>query len=144
MTLIATSSRPWPRPNFIIPIAAALCLTVGIGPNFNLAFLACIVLVIGVYLLWRPGEAQILLFIFAFQWLQLVTNIFYANLLGIKLSELMYLYPAAEQAAVLVAISLAFLAFGIRIGAGAQDATSLQRARSHFNVFHRRDGLNYT
>ena len=132
MTLIATSSRPWPRPNFIIPIAAALCLTVGIGPNFDLAFLACIVLVIGVYLLWRPGEAQILLFIFAFQWLQLVTNIFYANLLGIKLSELMYLYPAVEQAAVLVAISLAFLAFGIRIGAGAQDATSLQQARSLF------------
>ena len=120
-------------PLFIIPIALVIFLLFGIGPNASLAFLACVVLIVGVFLLWRPGEAQILLFLFAFQWLQLATHIFYANLRGVTLVELMENYSESEHAITLAAIGLLSLAIGIRIGAGPQQASYLNMIHNSIN-----------
>lgn len=119
-------ASPAAKPNFIIPVAVALYLLFGIGPNYHFAFLACVVLVIGVFMLWRPGEAQVLLFLFAFQWLQLATIIFYANLSGATLTEFLLEYPGVEYAITLAAIGLLFLAAGIRLGVGRQQAFHLE------------------
>jgi hypothetical protein len=123
-------ASPTPKPTFIIPVAAALYLLFGIGPNYLFALLACIVLVIGVFMLWRPGEAQILLFLFVFQWLQLATTIFYANLCRATLIEFLRDYTDVEYAITLAAIGLLFLAAGIRLGAGRQQAFYLDMIQS--------------
>jgi hypothetical protein len=118
------------RPAFIVPLALALLFTFGIGPNFELVVLACVVLIVGAHLLWRPGEAQIMLFIFAYQWLQVTMTLFFANIRGVPVSELIFGYPAMDQAALLVITSLLVLAIGMRLGAGAQRPYHLARARA--------------
>src|SRR5262249_15828907 len=118
------------RPAFIISVAAIIFLLFGIGPNYHLALLACVVLVFGVFLLWRPGEVQILLFLFAMHWLQLLTVIFYANIRAVPLSELMENYPQVEYATTLAAIGLLSLAIGMRIGAGSQRLSYLLMIRT--------------
>jgi len=130
MTQTETLSIPKSQPHFILGVSAAVLFAFGIGPNFPFALLACIVLIVGTYMLWRPGEAQILLFIFGYQWLQLVTSIFYANIRGVPLVELLYDYPNIKEATILVAISLLCLAVGMRIGAGAQRLRYLRAAHN--------------
>lgn len=121
------------RPDFIVPIAAVIFMLFGIGPNYELALLVCVVLIVGVYLLWRPGEAQILLFLFGFQWLQVAMFIFYANLRGVTLVEFMEGYPGIEYAITLAAIGLLALVIGIRIGTGSQQASYLIAIRNSIN-----------
>jgi hypothetical protein len=125
---LRTNRRP--PPVFIIPLAAALYLVFGVGPNYIIAVLVCIVLIFGVFMLWRPGEVQILLFLFVFQWLQLATPVFYANLCGATLIDFLRDYPGAEYAITLGAIGLLFLAAGIRLGAGRQWAFRLAMIQS--------------
>ena len=115
------------RPAFIVPVAFALMFTLGVGPNYWLVMLACVVLIVGVYLLWRPGEAQILLFIFAYQWLQVTSTLFFANIRGVPVSELLLGFPAMDQAAFLVIVALMVLAMGMRLGAGPQRPFHLAR-----------------
>jgi hypothetical protein len=122
-------NAPKARPLFIIPTAFVLLLAFGIGPNFPFALLACAVLVAGTFLLWRPGEAQILLFLFGFQWLQPTLMVFYANLRGLTLVDFMRDYPGIESATTLALLGLLFLALGIRLGTGRQQV--LQIARFH-------------
>jgi hypothetical protein len=117
------------RATFIIPVAAVVFLLFGIGPNYEVALLVGVVLVIGVFLLWRPGEPQILLFVFAFQWLQLAVGIGYSNFSGIALAEFLGNRPEAAKATVLAAFGLLALATGIRIGAGPQQASYLMMLR---------------
>jgi hypothetical protein len=115
-------------PTFILPAALALFLVFGLGPNVEVSALACAVLVAGTYLLWRPGEPQILLFLFAFQWLQPSVILFYANLRGETLVDFMPRL-GLEQATTLVLVGLLFLALGIRLGAGKQKASRLSQYR---------------
>jgi hypothetical protein len=115
------------RPLFIIPTASVLFLVLGTGPNYQFALLTCAVLVAGTFLLWRPGEAQILLFLFLFQWLQPTVTVFYANLRDMTLVEFMGDFPGIEFAIVLVLLGLTFLALGIRLGAGKQQAIQIVR-----------------
>lgn len=118
---------PRSRPLFIIPTAFVLFLAFGLGPNYQFALLACAVLIAGTFLLWRPGEAQILLFLFCFQWLQPTVAVFYANLRGMTLVEFMHDFPGIEFATTLVLLGLFFLALGIRLGAGRQLALQIVR-----------------
>jgi hypothetical protein len=123
------------KPVFILPTAFALFLTFGLGPNFELTLLACAVLVAGTFLLWRPGEPQILLCLFGFQWLQPAVLVFYANLRGLTLSELLsdgndggmtVLVSLSDRgvdfSTTLVLLGLLVLALGIRMGSGRQQA----------------------
>jgi hypothetical protein len=107
------------KPVFIIPAAFALFLIFGLGPNYELALFACAVLVAGTFLLWRPGEPQILLFLFGFQWLQPTVMVFYANLRGMTLREFLS-DPGIDFSTMLVLLGLFFLALGIRMGSGKQ------------------------
>jgi hypothetical protein len=116
-------------PLFIIPTALVLFLVFGLGPNYQLALLVCAVLIAGTFLLWRPGEPQILLFLFGLQWLQPTVMVFYANLRDLSLVEFLPNYPGMEFATTLVLLGLFFLAIGIRLGSGRQQA--LQIARFH-------------
>jgi hypothetical protein len=126
---IGMLDAPRPKPVFIIPMAFVLFLAFGLGPNYQFALLACAVLIAGTFLLWRPGEPQILLFLFCLQWLQPTVTVFYANLRGLPLLEFMYDFPGIEFATTLVLLGLFFLALGIRLGAGRQQ--SLQIVRFH-------------
>lgn len=123
---IAILDAPRPKPFFIIPIAVALFVTFGFGPNYLLVMLTCLVLVAGTFLLWRPGEAQILLFVFGFQWLQPTVMIIYANLCGMPVTDFMSDYPGIEFASMLALLGLLFLAIGFRLGAKRQRGHELQ------------------
>ena len=79
----ARGSAPLP---LILGVPAALFLLLGFGANTLLALLATIVLQWGLWLLWRPGESPILLFIFSYQWLQASTTIFLANWRGFDIN----------------------------------------------------------
>src|SRR5262249_31955031 len=85
--LIHAPARRARLPPATLPIAAALLLFGAAGPNFLLALLSIAVLIAGCLLLWRPGESPILLFTFAYPWLQGSVAIFHANLLGIDVGE---------------------------------------------------------
>lgn len=115
---VRVSTIPDSKPWFIIPTAAVLLLAFGIGPNVDMAVLACGVLIAGTFLLWRPGEVQTLLLVFVLQWLQPTVLLFYANLRGVRIAELMHGYPGVETATALMLLGLFFLAVGLRLGSG--------------------------
>jgi hypothetical protein len=94
-----------------------------------LALIATIVLQWGLWLLWRPGESPILLFIFAYQWLQASTTIFLANWRGIDINLTAVgagwgpykVYGVDIWLATLLSLlGLVALALGMRLGAGPQ------------------------
>ena len=69
---------------------------------------------LGGVLLWRPGQSPILLFIFAYQWLQIVVTIFYAGWLGIDLDDYSMFHGDMQMAATLSLIGLTLLICGMR------------------------------
>ena len=130
--LLAPSSRTKavrrvPLPPGALPGAVIVFLLAGLGPNVVLAAAALIVLLVGLALLWRPGETPVLLFLFAFPWLQASVSIFHANWLGVPVAEHSP-FPADMQAAILLTLAgLLTVAVGMRLGAGAwrsQDAAA--------------------
>jgi hypothetical protein len=105
-------------PPATLPIAFSLALLGATGPNLLLALLSVVVLIVGCILLWRPGEPPVLLFTFAYPWMQASVAIFHANWLGIDVTEYTP-FPGEMHSA--VAMSLAgvlTLAVGMRLGAG--------------------------
>ena len=133
MSTIQLSAIRDSQPVFIVPVAAIIFVLFGLGPNYDFALLVCGVLIVGVFLLWRPGEPQILLFVFAYQWLQIATLVFYANLRGITLLEFMSDVPGLGYAITLAAFGLVSFVIGIRIGAGQQQPSYLIRIRNAIN-----------
>ncbi len=88
------------------------------GPNAPLAVYACLVLGAGIALLWRPGEPPILLFIFAFQWLQAATGPLYGNIVDLTLDQIAYYRGFHELACFLLLTATLVLAIGMRLTAG--------------------------
>src|SRR5215831_19982045 len=80
-------SRGMALPPATLPIALALLLLGGTGPNVRPALLSVAVFIAGCILLWRPGEPPILLFTFAYPWLQGSVAIFHANWLGLDVND---------------------------------------------------------
>jgi hypothetical protein len=108
------------------------------------ALLALAVLVLGCSLLWRPGESPILLFVFSFQWLQASIELFYANWLGMKPSDLASFGGNSELAIILSLIAVGVLGCGMRLGVGAwhqregllvRNAASLLSSNSWFGAY---------
>ena len=118
-------------PGFILQLLLVLLALLGIaGENGPLTVLAVVVLGLGFYLLFRPGVSPILLFIFGYQWLQASTKIFQGNFLGVPIDSLSMFGGDVAGATFLSLISLLFLVFGLRLGAGpgAGDEPKLLRA----------------
>ena len=42
-------------PTFALPVAIAFYFVLGLGPNYLIALLACVALVVGLLLLWQYG-----------------------------------------------------------------------------------------
>src|SRR5262249_37557799 len=105
-------------PPATLPLALALCLFGAAGPNFLLALVSVAVLIVGCLLLWRPGESPILLFTFAYPWLQGSVAIFHANWLGLDVNGSAP-YPGDLPSAIVMSLAgLLALAIGMRLGAG--------------------------
>lgn len=130
MMIEATREYARARPWAVVPMALAIFLTLGIGPSAALAFLACVVLVVGVFMLWRPGEAPILLLVFLYQWMQSAATPFYSNFRNLRLAELLGNSGAHGLATALTLIGLLVLAAGMRIGAGPAGAGGAYQVRN--------------
>jgi hypothetical protein len=105
-------------PPATLPVAAALLVVGGIGPHPVLALMAIVVLVAGCTLLWRPGESPILLFTFAYPWLQASAAIFHANWLGVDIGAYSTVPGDMQNASILSLLGTLTLAVGMRLGAG--------------------------
>ena len=105
-------------PPATVGIAAAIFVIGGFGPNSLLAVLAIAVLLMGAFLLWRPRESPILLFVFGYQWLQASIGVFHANWLGIDVMDLGKYGGDFHLATVLSLLGLMALALGMRLGVG--------------------------
>ncbi|PWK53138.1 O-antigen polysaccharide polymerase Wzy [Silicimonas algicola] len=107
-----------PLPPAVLPVAVAILLLFGFGPNLPLALLAVTILLVGSALLWRPGESPILLLLFGYQWLQASARIFHANFKGVDVADLSYAGGQVSLASTLSLLALLSLAAGLRAGVG--------------------------
>jgi hypothetical protein len=105
-------------PPLVIPAAIALALLNSTSPNPLLALLSATVLVAGSVLLWRPGESPVLLFTFAFPWVQGSISIFHANWLGLDIGDYATNTGDIPSAVVLSLLGILAMAVGMRLGAG--------------------------
>lgn len=110
--------------------AGVMALGALAGPDPLLAMLGIAVLAGGWRLLWRPGEAPILLFVFGYQWLQVNTKTAHGYLLGLSVDELGSYGGGDVGFAILLGnLGLLALAAGLRWGAGRLNAGAAQAAR---------------
>jgi hypothetical protein len=123
-------STPIMLPPAIAPLSLVLLALAFVGSTTTIMGIAAVaVFFLGGVLLWRPGESPILLFIFAYQWLQVVVGIFYAGWLGIDLDDYSIFHGDMQMAATLSLIGLTLLICGMRLGAGAAQQEDGQLAR---------------
>ncbi len=99
-------------------LGLALSLLALVGPNWPLALVATAVVMLGIWLLWRPGESPILLFVFLFAWLQAAVQLYVANIKGVSAVELNQFVGDTDQATLLSLLACLMLAVGLRVGAG--------------------------
>lgn len=135
MTSRSTIASKTPFHPAALSAAGAVLILGGFGPNSLLAVLATAVLFLGSWLLWRPGESPILLYVFGFQWLQASIKVFHANWLGMDVAALASYGGNVDLATVLSLLGLAVLALGMRVGAGpwrSQDGALVRSAASSY------------
>lgn len=107
-------------PPATLPVAFAIAMIGGPGPNLLLALLSVAVLVVGCMLLWRPGESPILLFVFAYPWLQGSIAIYHANWLGVDIAAYAPFHGDMHSAVVMSLAGVLTLAVGMRLAAGSR------------------------
>src|SRR5271170_5625980 len=123
-------STPLRLPPAMVPLSLLLLALALIGSTTTMMGVAAVaVFFLGGVLLWRDGESPILLFIFAYQWLQIVVAIFYAGWLGIDLNDYSTFHGDMQMAATLSLTALALLICGMRLGAGPAQPQDAQLAR---------------
>lgn len=111
------SATGW-LPPFVLPLVGIVFITVGIGPNTELAVIALLILLAGFALLWRPGEVPVLLFVFVMQWIEASIAVFYANFAELDIGQLAYTDADMFNATLLSLLGLLALASGMRLAAG--------------------------
>ena len=100
-------------------LSPALLLPLALnGPNTMIALFAVVVLVVGLGLLWRPGEPPILMFIFLYQWIQSGTGALYGNATGVPIQYLTLYSGDHELASYLMLTGTLAMAVGMRAAAG--------------------------
>jgi hypothetical protein len=117
-------------PHAALPTAIGGFLVGGLGPNVELALLAVLVLLAASALLWRPGEPPILLFTFAYPWVQASISIFHSNWLGVTVTDYSPFRGDIQTAILLSLFGLLILAVGMRLGAGSWHRQDALDARS--------------
>jgi hypothetical protein len=117
---------PLPGPVFYLFAGIALLGLLTINPLLTLA--AILSIPVYILLLWRPGEPPVLLFIVAYQWLQVTAKVFHANVQGVHITE-MSQAASVEEATWLSLIGLLVLALGIRFALRWMPPVSLERVR---------------
>jgi hypothetical protein len=122
-------------PPLVIPVAIVLALMSSVGPNPLLALLSVAVLVVGSILLWRPGESPVLLFLFAYPWVQASTAVFHANWLGMDIAVYSPYIGDMHSAVSMSLCGLLILAVGMRMGAGPR-RPDLYAAAQHLALSH--------
>jgi hypothetical protein len=128
--LVRTPVRRGLLPPATLPIALVLLLLGINGPNLLLALLSIAVLIAGCLLLWRPGEPPVLLFTFAYPWLQASVSIFHANWLGIDVADYTPYHQGDMPGAIVMSLlGLLALAVGVRLGAGPRRAADVLAVR---------------
>ena len=104
----------------VILSAAIVALAFGgFGVNNMLALFALAVFLFVSWLLWRPRESPVLLFVVVYQWLQASIKIFHANWIGVDISNFASYGGDIELAIELSLVGIVVLAIGMRLGAGA-------------------------
>src|SRR5258708_3468552 len=116
MLQIPTDNKLGPLSGLLL-IAVAAIVFGAMGQNELLTVVAVATLLSGVWLLWRPGEAPILLLVFFMWWLQARVNMLYANLQGSS-GEDTASSGDVESAILLSLFGVMALACGLRLGAG--------------------------
>jgi hypothetical protein len=91
---------------------------------------AGLVLLVGIGMLWRPGESPILLFIFVYQWFQASVKVLQVGLTGQPWWRMAEFGGDIETAAYLSLTGLLLLAVGLRWGAGKWQAGPSQLAHN--------------
>ena len=102
----------------ILSAAIAALAFGGFGVNNLLALFALAVLLFVSWLLWRPRESPVLLFVVVYQWLQASIKIFHANWIGVDISNFASYGGDIELAIELSLVGIVVLAIGMRLGAG--------------------------
>jgi len=92
--------------------------------NPGLTFSAMLILPVLNLLLWRKGEPPALFFAVFFQWLQVSTKVFHADMLGISVEE-MFKGWSITDAIWLSLTGLLAISIGIRIGKLGMEGTNL-------------------
>jgi hypothetical protein len=104
-------------------------------PNPGLTIAAAVLLAWFFLLLWRPGEPPILLLAVGFQWLQVTTKIFNADMVGLPVNELNKLQGNVEKAIWLSMIALALLAMGMRMALARYNSAHTESAHAEAMLF---------
>jgi hypothetical protein len=117
-------------------VFGVLALTSAFSANPLISPCAIIALPLLAFFLWRHGEAPVLLFACAFQWLQATAAIFYTNHFDISLNEAFGIENVTFASWLSIAAVLV-LAFGIRcgfVGAGPSRGDDLAREAADLSV----------
>lgn len=85
-------------------------------------------LLIGMALLWRPGDSPIFLLLFGYQWLQTNIKPLYAMIVGVPLQELSLFGADLSSTINISNYCLVALAVGLHIGSGPQDHRAIEAA----------------
>lgn len=102
----------------IVPVV--LLLIGSLGVDIGYAALSSLVLVLGLVMLWRPGEAPILLLVFSLAWVGASASIFHSIWLGEPVRQYAAFGSDMDTAVVLSLLGVFALACGMRLGAGRQ------------------------
>ena len=113
---LTNNRRNIPVPVWLIGLAAVIISPLTANPF--LTSLALLMVPLLFLMLWRPGEAPILLFACGYQWLQATAKIFHADILGVEVSQLFFNDSVIEQTIFYCLVGILVLALGIRLGAG--------------------------
>ena len=98
--------------------AALIILAFGAaGENLDLTALAALSFSVGVVLLWRSNDTQILLVVYLFQWLQGTMPLFEASWNGVALDDLFDRPGLYSEAVFLTHVALICFAVGMRLAA---------------------------
>jgi hypothetical protein len=110
--------------------AAIIFLVGGLGPNIGLAALSVALLMIAFHILWRPGEAPILLLVFTYPWFQASISTFQSNWIGQDVAA--YALPGSDivGAIILSLLGLLVLALGMRLGVGRPSPALVLQAQA--------------
>lgn len=115
---LANSGSTRPYMSFTIRawvIYGAIAWTLSfLSPNLYLTFASLMALPVFVTMLWRVGEPPILFFCVAFQWLQVCTKVFHADVLGLSIEDYAMGWTISD-AIWLSLIGLLVLSCGIRL-----------------------------